>query len=392
MISEKYQNIIIKYLNNQASFSELESLEKWLEEDATHQKHFIDYVKINYLIDLNLKEFDTHLAQQKLATYISKEQKVHRLKRTSVFISYAAAIALLFSVSYFYFYKNESIQNEIEIPSEKITLTLENGNIKVLEEDGTFTIQDAKGTVLGNQQGNELVYDDKDNIEKLVYNTLKVPYGKRFAVVLSDGTKVTLNAGTSLRYPVRFLKGQNRQVFIESGEAYFDVTKDENHPFIVQNSNVNVRVLGTQFNVSAYPEDSNVTTVLVEGAVSLYASDLNYDAKNSPILKPGFKAAWNMKDQSLNIEKADVEIYTAWINGKIILKHMKFNSIIKKLERHYNVEITNNDDTLDEEYITATFDTETIEEVFAVISKIHPIKFEINENKIQITKLKNKNL
>ncbi|PQJ74608.1 FecR family protein [Polaribacter gangjinensis] len=388
MTSEKFQNIIIKYLNKQASVMELEALEKWLEEDATHQKYFINYVKINYLIDLNLKEFDTHLAQQKLETFIKKEKKVRKLKRTSVFISYAAAIALLLSVGYFYFNTNELTENTIEIPSEKITLTLENGNIKVLEEDGSFTIQDAKGTVLGNQKGNELVYEAKDGIEKLVYNTLKVPYGKRFAVVLSDGTKVTLNAGTSLKYPVRFLKGQNRQVFIESGEAYFDVTKDENHPFIVQNNNVNVRVLGTQFNVSAYPEDATISTVLVEGAVNLYATDVAYDVTKATLLKPGFKADWNSKLQKATIEKADIEIHTAWINGKIILKHMKFNSIIKKLERHYNVEITNNDSDLGEEFITATFDTETIDQVFDVINEIHPINYQINGNKILINKLK----
>ena len=87
MTSEKFQNIIIKYLNKQASVMELEALEKWLEEDATHQKYFINYVKINYLIDLNLKEFDTHLAQQKLETFIKKEKKVRKLKRTSVFIT-----------------------------------------------------------------------------------------------------------------------------------------------------------------------------------------------------------------------------------------------------------------------------------------------------------------
>jgi ferric-dicitrate binding protein FerR (iron transport regulator) len=142
--------------------------------------------------------------------------------------------------------------------------------------------------------------------------------------------------------------------------------------------------LGTQFNVSSYPEDKNVTTVLVEGAVGLYPSESKYEPKKSTILKPGYKADWKKSDDSISIEKADVEFYTAWINGRILLKHMKFNSIIKKLERHYNVKIINNNKTLGEEYITATFDIETIDQVFEVISEIHPIKFKRTENVIII--------
>jgi transmembrane sensor len=213
---------------------------------------------------------------------------------------------------------------------------------------------------------------------------LTVPFGKRFALLLSDGTKVHLNAGTSLKYPVKFLKGKERKVFLEKGEAYFDVAKDAKHPFVVNNDKINVRVLGTQFNMSSYPEDANITTVLVEGSVSLYASELEYDANKATLLESGFKADWNKSTTSFKVDKADVEIYTAWIDGKIILKHMTFNSIIRKLERHYNVEITNNNKALGEDFITATFDIETIEQVFEVINEIHSIDYKINKNKIII--------
>jgi ferric-dicitrate binding protein FerR (iron transport regulator) len=261
---------------------------------------------------------------------------------------------------------------------------MSDGSVKVIDEKGNFKIKDKDGNELGTQNGNAIVYNDKVKIEKLVYNTLTVPYGKRFALKLSDGTKVNLNAGTSLRYPVKFMKGQNRQVYVENGEAYFNVTKDVKHPFIVSNNNVNVRVLGTQFNISSYPEDISVSTVLVEGSVSLYDNDGIYKSEKATLLKPGYLADWNKRNKSIKIEKADIEVHTAWINGRIILKHMKFGNIIKKLERHYDVKINNNNKSLEEELITATFDIETIEQVFEVIKELHPIKYIIKDKTITI--------
>jgi transmembrane sensor len=383
MISKKTQNILTKYLSNQASISELEELEQWLKEDA-NEKYFIQYIKINYLIDINLKKFNTLSSETKLLDFISKEKKIHKLRKIKGFFRYAASIAILISVVYFY-NQNDSSKIQIDtIPSENITLKMDDGKFKIIDDKGSFKIKDKKGNILGSQNGNAIVYNDKNKIEKLVYNTLTVPYGKRFALKLSDGTKVNLNAGTSLRYPVKFLEGQKRQVYVESGEAYFNVTKDAKHPFIVSNDKVNVRVLGTQFNISSYPEDSSVSTVLVEGSVSLYNIGDKYESKKATILKPGYKADWNKNNKSINIEKADIKIHTAWINGRIILKHMKFNDIIKKLERHYNVEITNNNKSLGNEFITATFDIETIEQVFEVINEIHSIDYKINKNKIII--------
>jgi ferric-dicitrate binding protein FerR (iron transport regulator) len=265
---------------------------------------------------------------------------------------------------------------------------MDDGNIKVIDDKGSFKIQDSQGNVIGNQQGNELVYNDKKVPEKLLYNTLTVPFGKRFTVQLSDGTKVQLNAGTTFKYPVKFLKDKDRLVFIESGEAYFDVTKDAEHPFIVNNRDVNIRVLGTQFNVSSYPEDASVKTVLIEGSVSLYSAKEVYDVNKSILLKPGFKADWNKINNIVKVDKADVEMNIAWIDGKIILKHMKFSSIIKKIERHYNVSIQNNDEVLENEFITATFEDESIEQVLQVINKLHPIEYSLKDHKIVILKKK----
>ena len=122
--------------------------------------------------------------------------------------------------------------------------------------------------------------------ETLVYNTLKIPYGKQFEVELSDGTIVHLNSGTTLRYPVAFLKNQNRKVFL-TGEAFFEVAKDKAHPFTVSTQELNVEVLGTKFNASSYTEDVTTDIVLVEGKVALYKD--KKENNNSVKLTPGSK-------------------------------------------------------------------------------------------------------
>ena len=383
MISKKIQNIVIKYFSHQASISQLEELELWLE-NSDNEKEFLKYVKVNYLININLQEFNTLKSERKLLDFISQEKKTFRIQKTKIFLKYAAAILILISTGIFYQYNFRTTENISDKKSQNITLKTDNGTIKVLNQNGTLEIEDSNGNVIGNQNKNTIVYSTKSSVEKLAYNTITVPYGKRFAVKLSDGTKVHLNAGTSFRYPVKFLKGKDRQVFVETGEAYFDVVEDSKHPFIVNNNNLNIRVLGTKFNMSSYPEDSNIRTVLIEGSVSLYASQEKYNINKSTLLKPGFLADWNKNNNSIKVQKADVEIYTAWIDGRVILKHMTFNSIIKKLERHYNVEIINNNKDFDKEFITATFDIETIAQVLEVIKEIHPINYSIINNKITI--------
>src|SRR5690606_21391749 len=155
------------------------------------------------------------------------------------------------------------------LDTEVITLQLDNGSIETISENGERTIINQQGTVVGSQQGTSLNYRGNDINDKLVYNTLNIPHGKQFDLVLSDGTQVKLNSGSSIKYPVQFLPGNNRKVFL-MGEAYFEVAKDTEHPFIVNVDDMEVQVLGTQFNLSYYPEDGEITTVLVEGSVELY--------------------------------------------------------------------------------------------------------------------------
>jgi len=306
-------------------------------------------------------------------------------KKQFTWLHIAASIVLFISLGIGFSYQNGLFDSEPEriVDVENITIQLEDGTTQIINENTTSRLVDKNGHILGTQNGNQLVYSSEAKKEVLVYNTLTVPFGKRFELQLSDGTNVHLNAGTSLKYPVNFIKGKDRKVFL-IGEAYFKVAKDVEHPFIVNTNEIDVRVLGTQFNISSYPEDTQINTVLIEGAVSIYKKDEVYNVETATNLKPGFKATFQKGGSQITTEEADTEMHTAWIDGGIIFRRVPFDKIIKKLERHYNVEIINNNESLNNVEFGASFDIETIEQVFEALNENYNIDYKVEKNKIII--------
>lgn len=334
-----------------------------------------------------LKEIDNQKKKdwEKIQKQIYPVSKLRYLKWVG---GVAAVFMIGIGLSYFYMAKNSSTTLEFasNTTSEEITLKLANGNIQIINASGESKIIDKKGKVVGTQKGAKLNYSNHaslSNIQELVYNELLVPYGKTFELILSDGTKVHLNSGTTLKYPVKFIKGKKRQVFL-TGEAYFNVTKDKTHPFVVNANNLNVRVLGTQFNVSSYPEDGSIKTVLVEGSVALYDHNKTYNKQNVALLTPGNKAVWNKKSKQIKFKKVDTSIYTRWIKGEVVFEAVKFKNIVKKLERHYNIVIDNKNKELAEQVFTASFTVETIQEVLNSFKANYPFNYTTVGNKITI--------
>lgn len=301
------------------------------------------------------------------------------------YISIAASIVVLLGIGLAYqkdIFKTKT-QPKFDFKSTDIVLQLENGNTQIISENNKVEVRDADGNVVGNQDGDKIVYDDNSALEKTTYNTIKIPYGKKFRLQLSDGTLVHLNAGTTLRYPVKFIAGENRQVFLD-GEAFFDVAKDKKHPFIVNADALNVRVLGTHFNVSNYPEDAATDVVLVEGSVGMYRSNEEFDAAKNTILKPGFRGSFNRENTQISTKPVITDIYTSWINGGLTFRNMTFKNIITKLERRYNVTIINKNEKLANEKFNASFSDESIEKVMSYFNDIHGINYTIKNNQILI--------
>ena len=383
MITQETENIIVKYLTNQANSSELDKLALWLD-TPINAKLFNDYVRTNYAINYNMKQYNSIQTKAHLLRVINKDKSANRFaKRKRNLLKYAAVVLLFLSIGYGFkqiYFKNV---DKLIIPKESITLQLNNGNIKVIDDNESTEVVGANGNVIGIQSGKQLAYNNKIKNDALIYNTLTVPYGKRFEIQLSDGTTVNLNAGSSLKYPVNFIKGKNRHVFL-NGEAFFNVAKDANHPFIVNANEIDVRVLGTKFNISSYLEDKNINTVLVEGSVSTYKTGETQQSENAILLKPGHKAAWNKTNKTMQVAETDIETHLAWINGRLILYEVEFNAILKKLERQYNVKFINNNTALENRFFTAKFDVEDIAQVMKSLSYSGKFTYRFDQNKIII--------
>lgn len=382
MTVKKSERLIVKFITNQASQEEIEQLTMWLKEEE-NQIVFNDFVKTNYAIDTALNTFDSTEVRKQLSERIAKENNVFYKRRFSSYYKYAAI--LIVALGGFYFYKNASsdqVKKNVIVPRvDEIVLQLGNGTSETIDISEEKNITDKDGNIIGKQEKKRLVYNTAFAKGELVYNTLKIPYGKRFEVQLSDGTVVHLNAGTALRYPVQFVKNKNREVYL-TGEAYFDVSKDKAHPFTVNTQEMNVEVLGTKFNVDSYSNNSSTDVVLVEGKVSLYKRQkIN---QNQIYLTPGLKGSTQKGQSEIKTEQVNTDYYTDWVKGSLVFKNASFDDIIKKLERRYNVTFINKNKTLGREIFNARFDNEPIEVVLKYFSDSYAIDYNIDRDKITI--------
>lgn len=371
---EETNEVIAYYKKNQLTddFPTVQNIQQLLSEMPKMDKQTADAIFMNILSASKEKE--------ELVIEMPARKSNYRK-----YISIAASVVVLLGIGFFYkqSLSTKSAEKEFDFKSTDIVLQLENGDIQVISEKNSSIVKDSKGNIVGNQTGDKLVYENSSDPEKLVYNTIKIPYGKKFRLQLSDGTFVHLNSGTTLKYPIKFIAGENRQVFLD-GEAFFDVAKDKAHPFIVNADNLNVRVLGTHFNVSNYPEDTVTDVVLVEGSVGMYNSNEEFDALKNTILKPGFKGSFNKENTKISTKPVLTDIYTSWINGGLTFRNMTFKNIITKLERRYNITIVNKNEKLANEKFNASFKEESIENVMSYFNEIHGINYTIKNNQILI--------
>ena len=209
-----------------------------------------------------------------------------------------------------------------------------------------------------------------------------VPHGQKMKLTLSDGTRVWLNSGSSFSFPSQFLNEGQRLVSLQ-GEAYFEVEKDENLPFIVKTDKMNIEVLGTEFNVSAYSDDSMIATTLVEGSVSLYEDNLK---EERIILRPNQQGTFDKNTSNLVSTNVDVTLFTAWKNNKIVFKDLTMGQILKQIERAYDVEVKNDNETIILEKFTGEFDNESVETIFKALSTSLSFTYEIQQQHVHIKK------
>jgi len=383
-LDKEFEELIVGYINQTSSVKDLKEIINKLK-DPNSASIFKAYIKINYYSIYAMNQSDAENIIKEVKSRIKvEENKSKRIQLIKNYVSYAAVFVVIFSLGYFSSV-NQTDKVEIEkiIPKKYDIVLSSDDQELVIEKDKSDKKESKKIISEINliQKSDELIYDKNSSIKELVYHTLKVPYGKRFNVVFSDGSKAYLNSGSIIKYPVKFIENKKREVFLE-GEAFFDVTENKNNLFVVNSNGINVEVYGTKFNVRNYSEDFNSDIVLVEGSVGIKNSEI----LEGTILKPGFKGSVNKENFSVETNKVNTKIYTSWIDGEVIFRNETFSQILKKLERLYNVTIIDNRQELSNEFFNAAIDVENehIGKVLNYFNKIYKIEYQIFDNKIII--------
>jgi hypothetical protein len=382
--------IIDKYLTGTITRVELKQLLSWLK-DPANKDLFTKQVGEHYQLNLLLQKDESDTEYVKLLNKLeqpSKDAKIVRIPYQKWFTRAAILVGAI-GLGY-YFFQNSNQLTDPLTDENVITLTQEDGRVRVIRADRDGKILSNEGEVVATQSGAILNYQDVDpttekmgSPESVSYNELIVPNGKRIQLVLSDGTMVHLNAGSTLKYPVRFLRSGPRKVFLD-GEAFFEVTRDVEHPFTVKAQNIEITVLGTQFNVNSYSSDRVVNTVLAEGSVEInHSDDLNI---NQIRLTPNQIASFDRSEKRIRVGQVDANEYIAWTRGELWFQSRTFPEILKVLERHYDVTINNHYSYLDNQKFFARFDSQTIEQVLQLFQNSESFSYTIKGNIIEINR------
>lgn len=332
--------LIARFLSDEITPEETAKLTAWREESTAHE------VLFQRICDKeNQKQhFRQSMAFNPSSGWKEVEKRIKRNNNRNRYIkiaSYAAIILLplLWVGISMKLTSPTSLSNEQALiakpilPGEsKAILTLDNGQTIHINKEASNLIEKIDGAhvQVDSAMLNYQVAQKTTRENKPIYNKVETPRGGEYALLLSDGTKVHLNAMTSLRFPVAFNDGP-RKVELE-GEAYFEVSKT-GQPFIVCTQGMQVEVLGTTFNISAYPQEELQTT-LVNGSVKV-----NTETGESRVLKPSQQATINRGSNNIQVRMVDAAFYTSWINGKIHFKDQRLEDIMKTLSRWYDMEV-----------------------------------------------------
>lgn len=383
--------LIEKYLHGNLTKEERQRLKEWVLAEEEHMVFFKNRIRDHDRASFS--DFDPEAAFHTFSDTIAKRKSP---KRISLHIlRYAAVFAILLALGFFMKSRflddslptENSLVKEQEVLPEKegIVLKFGDGSMQKIDSKSEGLVKDAQGNVIANKDKNQLTFSSSGEIENLRtrFNEIYVPNGERFKIKLSDGTWVWLNSGSKLRFPQHFASdSESRDVYLE-GEAFFDVTKNAQKPFVVNAGNINIEVLGTRFNLSAYGSDDAIATTLVEGAVNIY--ETGTPTKRTR-LDPSYQANFIKATQSLGKQKVDTSLYTAWMQNIVVINDLTFPEILKKLERTHNVTFINKATQLNDAVFRGEFHNESVESILNTIALSTPFSFKIDQNKITILK------
>lgn len=380
------RRIITRYINQEASQEELAILYEWVKK-GNNKEVFKKLVQADFLVNYEDKSWQTEEAFEDFLHTIKKKEtvRVRPLYAQNHIWKYAAVIMITVGSSLFFLLNQETVVNvPVDDAPDQITLQLDNGEVLTIDPESDATIQSKNGNmVVSMVKGMLSQKQEKGKKDKVSNNTIRVPFGKNLSITLQDGSVVMLNSGSSITYPSSFEGTDTREVKL-NGEAFFEVAKNPQKPFIVKTEGMYTQVFGTVFNVSAYEDDGPAEVVLVEGSVGV-GNPANLNSRDIQMLKPSQKATSVVGgDTDFMVEDVDVASYISWTKGILTFENESMGQIIKRLQRQYNIKIHNTYKELDERRFTGMFDEENIDHVLRTIQAHTHFSYDKNDNVITI--------
>ena len=374
---------LLAYLLDELDDVEREEVKAWLEESECNKEYFREFQREHL-------EFQWGVyAREVKSDFNVLRKKLRKHSSLQVWYGVAVAVVILLSVGGMLLWNSGEIEEKPVQVAKKVTIQpgksqailvlssgeeVAMGNVsrQLEEKDGTSVVVSETGRIsYQSAEGKGGITKDTAR----VMNRLVIPRGGEFNLTLSDGTHVWLNAETELRYPVQF-NGKERVVYLK-GEAYFEVSKNKEKPFLVQVDDMSVKVYGTEFNVNTY---NNIETVLVTGSVSM-----NQGGKEV-LLKPNQKGVFDQVSGKITAADVDVLAYVSWKNGDFIFRNESLNSIMDKLSRWYGLEVLYQDARLQNVRLSGNLKRyKDVRELFVSFEKISDARFKVQGNKVIVS-------
>lgn len=384
-----------RYLNKSLSPSELEEFRELLRSaDYEHQFSQLLEQGWNDVTDENLLVIPAEVNNRVYANVIA--EKGHGDRKTyKLWVQIAMVAAVVSAIAFgIWFFSAPDLPanqgdltnyaNDIGPGKQGATLTLANGKTIRLSDAVNGQVAREAGIAISKSADGQLIYElkDKGQAAENEINTLSTARGETYQLHLPDGSRVWLNAASSLTYTAGLLKDGKRKVRL-NGEAYFEIAKDKQHPFIVETDKQAAEVLGTHFNINSYKDDQVIKTTLLEG--SLRVTLLNAANVGGKVLRPGEESVLE-QGSNIKVEQADIKEVMAWKNGFFRFTGLPIDKVMQQISRWYDIEVVYAGKMPAEEFSGAIARNKNISEVLNMLSYAKAVKFKVEGRRVTVMK------
>lgn len=392
-LASRIGKLLHKFLNREIDDAELEELRAWAFTNKENEKLFNDIAFGNELEEpMNyLMHIDTESAFEDVMQKTGlKPKKVFGLTAQRwKYLSVAASVLLITSVATLLYLKSnkkeavkqpgisKTYQNDAAPGGNVATLTLEDGSRVALDKAGNGILSHQGGSTVLKLDNGQLAYRSADTKGNTIgYNVISTPKGGQYSIELPDGSKVWMNAESSLKYPTAFT-GKERVVELDGGEAYFEIAKHHGMPFVVKVHDVSINVLGTSFNVMAYPDETTLSTTLVDGAIRVNEGSFNR------ILKPADQVDFLANGETVLKKEVNVQNTIAWTKGYFSFDKADLKSVLRQLSRWYNVDVEYTGEIPSQKFEGKIQKNLRLSQVLDILT-MNQVHFKIEGNKLMI--------